>query len=111
MGAKLATATEIIPQSERVISGIAAAADALYVEARNGNIKQLFKRSYTKDAQLTEVKLPIEGSFILNSDEGGASAADPRFGGLVLDLQNWVRARQIYLLDPKGSVRNTGLQP
>ena len=111
VGAKLATATEIIPQSERVISGIAAAADALYVEARNGNIKQLFKRSYTKDAQLTEVKLPIEGSFILNSDEGGASAADPRFGGLVLDLQNWVRARQIYLLDPKGSVRNTGLQP
>ena len=37
-------------------------------------------------------------------DEGGAGAADPRFPGLVLDLQSWNRARQIYRVDADGSV-------
>jgi prolyl oligopeptidase len=107
----LAKAELIVPQGEQVITGISAAADALYVERRDGNVKRLYKRAHGATAELAEVKLPVEGSFQLNSDESLASAADPRFPGLVLDLQSWNRARQIYLVGADGSVRNSGLQP
>ncbi len=108
---ELARAEVVVPQSEQVVTGIAAAADALYVERRDGNVKRLYKRAHSAGATLAEVKLPVEGSFRLNDGESFASAADPRFPGLVLDLQSWNRARQIYLVGADGSVRNSGLQP
>jgi prolyl oligopeptidase len=111
IAAPVAQAVEIVPTSARVISGIATAADALYIEARDGNVKRLFKRRYAEDAAVTEVRLPVDGSFQLGGDEGGAGAADPRFPGLVLDLQGWNRARQIYLVGADGKVANSGLQP
>lgn len=101
----------VVPQGERVITGLAAAADALYVEARVGNVKRLYKRAHLADAPLTEVALPVAGSFQLNADEGGMSAANPKLPGLVLDLQGWTQARQIYEVAANGQVRNTGLQP
>ena len=90
---------------------LSAAADALYFEVRDGNIKRLFKRPHSKEGEVVEVKLPLEGAFTLADFEGGASAADPRFPGLVLDLQSWIRARQIYLVGADGSVKNSDLQP
>jgi prolyl oligopeptidase len=110
-GFDLARAAVIVPESARVVTNIAAAADALYIEARDGNVKRLYKRRHAADAATTEVTLPVEGSFQIVGDEGASGAADPRFPGLVLDLQGWNRARQIYALGPEGSVRNTGLQP
>jgi prolyl oligopeptidase len=107
----IARAEVIVAQSGRVVTGIAAAADALYIEVRDGNLKRLFRRAHAASANLAEVKLPIEGSFQLNGDEGGNGAADPRFAGLVLDSQAWNRARQIYRVGADGSVVNTGLQP
>ena len=111
IGAPVSQAVEIVPTSSRVIVGIAAAADALYIEARDGNVKRLLKRGFAKNATVSEVALPVEGSFQLNGDEGGSGAADPRFPGLVLDLQGWNRARQIYLVGADGRVANSGLQP
>lgn len=111
IGAPVAQAVEIVPASSRVIAGIATAADALYIEARDGNVKRLFKRGFTKDATLTEVTLPVEGSFQFSDGENGIGAADPRFPGVVLDLQGWNRARQIYLVGADGRVANSGLQP
>ncbi len=110
-GFDLARAAVVVPESQRVVTGIAAAADALYIETRDGNVKRLYKRGWTGDATVAEVKLPVEGSFQLNSDEGGNGAADARFPGLVLDLQGWNRARQVYLLGADGRTRNSGLQP
>lgn len=107
----IAKAEVIVPQGDQVVTGIASAADALYVERRDGNIKRLFKRAHAGGVALQEVKLPIEGSFRLNADESLASAADPRLPGLVLDLQGWNRARQIYLVGADGAVTNSGLQP
>jgi len=111
IGAPVAQAVEIVPASNRVVSGVAAAADALYVETRDGNVKRLYRRGYAKDAPVVEVRLPIDGSFQLNDGEGGSGAADARFPGLVLDLQGWNRARQIYLVGADGRVTNSGLQP
>ncbi len=49
--------------------------------------------------------------FTLMGDEGGPGAADERIPGVVLDLQGWTRARQIYEVLADGRVVNTGLQP
>jgi prolyl oligopeptidase len=107
----LANAQVLMAPSERVITGVVAAADALYFEVRDGNVKRLFKRPHSKEGDVVEVKLPFEGAFELGGFDGSWSAADPRFPGVVLDLQSWTRARQIYLVDADGSVKNTGLQP
>ncbi len=108
---ELSNAQVLMAQSDRVVTGITAAADALYIEARDGNVKRLFKRPHAGAGEVVEVKLPVQGSFQLNGDEGALGAADPRFPGLVLELQGWDRARQIYLVAADGSVRNSGLQP
>lgn len=96
---------------ERVITGIAAAADALYLAERDGNVKRLYKRAWGGDAPVEEVALPIAGSFQLAGDEGGPSAADPRRPGLVIELEGWTRARRIVAVEADGRVRDTGLQP
>jgi prolyl oligopeptidase len=111
----LASAQTVVPASERVITGMAAAKDALYFEARDGNIKRLFKLPYTANATANapavEVKLPVQGAFDLAGDESGWSAADPRMDGVIINLQSWTRARQIYQVAADGSITNTGLQP
>jgi prolyl oligopeptidase len=109
--ADISKAKVIVAQSERVITNIGTAADALYLEVRDGNVKKLFKRAYADDAQLVEVKLPVEGAFQLFGDEGGAAAVDSRLPGAIIDLQGWTRARQIYAVAADGNVTNTGLQP
>jgi prolyl oligopeptidase len=107
----IAHAPVVVPAGNRVITGIAAAQDALYIEARDGNVKRLSKLAYADGAKPVDVALPLEGSFQLNEQESNASAADPRLPGLVLDVQSWTRARQIYQVGADGQVRNTGLQP
>lgn len=101
----------VMPASDRVVVNVAAAADALYIEARDGNIKRLYKRPHGMAGAPVEVKLPLEGSFELVNSEGGASAANPRLPGVLIDLQSWNAARQVYEVAADGSVRNTGLQP
>lgn len=101
-----ATARVAIEPSARVLSGIAAAADALYVEAREGNVKRLLRLPYAEDAKPAEVPLPVDGAFSL---AGGQS--HPALPGVLLDLQGWTRARQIVAVGADGRVTNTGLQP
>lgn len=109
-GFDLAKAEVLMPPSERVVTNLAVAQDAVYIEARDGNIKRLFKAVHTPGAGVSEVVLPVQGSFALADDEGGLGAANPDLPGLVLDLQGWTRARQIYRVDADGQVTNTGLQ-
>ncbi|MEO8151581.1 MAG: prolyl oligopeptidase family serine peptidase [Rhizobacter sp.] len=107
----LATAEVVMPASDRVVVNVVAAADAIYVETRDGNVKRLFKRPHGASTAPVEVKLPIEGSFELANSEGGVSAANPLLPGVIVDLQSWNSARQIYLVAADGSVSNSGLQP
>lgn len=99
-----ATATVLVAESQRVLTGIASAMDGLYLEARDGNVKRLFKLAHADGAQPQEVPLPVLGSFSMSSVRTDQA-------GLLLDLQSWTRARQIYAVGADGSVRNTGLQP
>ena len=108
---QLAAAVVVVPASERVVIRVAAAAEALYIETRDGNIKRLFKRAYEAAAVAVEVPLPVEGSFALGDSESGASAADPRLPGVLIDLESWTRARQVFVVAADGTVSNTGMQP
>ncbi|MEO8079606.1 MAG: prolyl oligopeptidase family serine peptidase, partial [Caldimonas sp.] len=106
----MARARVVVPASDRVVVNIAAASDALYIEARDGNVKRLYKQPYGGGAT-REVELPIQGSFALAADEGGPGAADPRLPGVVIALQSWTQAAQIYVVGADGQARDTGLQP
>ena len=101
-----ATATSLVPESARVLSGITAAADALYLEARDGNVKRLYKLAHADGAVPQELPLPVVGAFSF-----GAGSARADLPGVLLDLQGWTRARQIYAVAADGRVSNTGLQP
>ena len=106
----IATARVVVPASDRVVANIVAASDGLYIEARDGNVKKLYRQPYA-GGPASEVKLPIDGSFELVDSESGATAADPRLPGVVFALQGWIRAPQIYAVAADGAVNNTGLQP
>ena len=99
------TAAVRIAEGEGVLVNIAAAADALYVEAREGNVKRLLRLGYEGGAPV-DMPLPVAGAFALE-----AGHAHPRLPGVLLDLQGWTVARRIHALDAQGRNRDTGLQP
>ncbi len=103
-GFSAAKAEVLIPESQRVLTQLHGAADALYVEMRDGNVKRLAKLAYADGAKPQEVALPVAGNF---SMAGGR----PDLPGVLLDLQGWTQARQIYAVTPDGKVSNTALQP
>jgi prolyl oligopeptidase len=105
-GFSLERAQVLVPESQRVLSGLATAADGLYVEARDGNVKRLLKLEHRDGATPREVPLPVAGAFTLSGASGRADLP-----GLLLDLQGWARARQIVAVAADGAVTNTGLQP
>ncbi len=107
----LTAARLVVPQSERVVTGLGTASDALYLEMRDGNVKRLFKRAHRRDAALEEVALPVQGSFNLAGFESTQSAADPRLPGVLIALESWTRASRIYQVQADGKVVDTGLQP
>jgi len=104
-GFTAATARVVVAQGANVITGMAAALDALYLETRQGNIKRLLRLPYADGAQATDVPLPVSGAMRL------AASARADLPGVLIDLQSWIRARQIYGVNADGRVVNTGLQP
>jgi prolyl oligopeptidase len=98
------TAKVLVPETDRVLTDLAAASDAVYVALREGNVKRLAKLAYADDATLTPVALPVDGNFTF-------SGARPDLPGVLVDLQGWTRGRQIYAVAPSGAVTNTRLQP
>ncbi|MBK6469549.1 MAG: S9 family peptidase [Betaproteobacteria bacterium] len=99
-----ATAQVLVPESSRVLTSIAATQDGLYLQARDGNVQRLLKLAYSDDATPREVQLPVLGAYSFAS-------AQPDLPGLLIDLQSWTRARQLYAVGADGSVANTDLQP
>ncbi len=98
-----------IAESERVLTGLGAASDAVYVEAREGNHKRLLRLGYD-EAGPRALDLPFDGAFTL-SGEDGAGATDGRLPGAVISLQGWTQATRVLAIDAQGRARDTGLQP
>lgn len=72
----------VTAEPDRVIEGVHAASDALYVLARKGAYSQLL-RVDAKSGKTTDIALPFEGHI----DE---AFTDPRKSGIVIGLSSWV---------------------
>jgi prolyl oligopeptidase len=99
----MASAATVIPASKEVLFAVAAARDALYVESRDGAIKNV-KRLPWSSKTASVVALPLQGGASLMT-------ATPLLDGAILSLTAWTRAREIYAVDASGKATNTKLQP
>jgi prolyl oligopeptidase len=92
-GQPLASASVLVPaKPDRVIEGIHAAADALYVRTRRGAYSELLRiPKGTKEIQ--EVALPLKG----HAEE---AFSDPRAPGLTVTLSSWVVPGTLYAYHP-----------
>ena len=90
-----------------VLTGLARAADALYLSRRDGNVSRLLRLPIMAGTGTIgaprELALPVAGSFEM-------TGADPRLPGVLLSLQGWTRGLQIFEAGAHG-LTNTGLQP
>jgi prolyl oligopeptidase len=96
----LATAQVVVPQSEAVVTGIAAAKDALYVRRMNGGVSDLLRAPYSAGARPAPVKLPFAG------DVDGLTA-DPRRPGAVFNLGGWTRFGGYFATNPRSTRSST----
>ncbi len=88
-----------------MITGIAAASDALYIRRMAGGISDLLRLEHSPGAKPAPVKLPFDGDI-------DALAADPRLPGVVFETGAWTRFGGYYAYDPKAAkVVDTKLQP
>jgi prolyl oligopeptidase len=102
---EVSTAQVVVPPGESVVTGLAAARDALYVRRMNGGISELLRVAYTDGAQPTTIALPFAGDL-------EALSADPRLPGVVFSLGGWTRFGAIYTYDPQhAKVIDIRLQP
>jgi prolyl oligopeptidase len=93
-GQKLSAAKVLVPADPmRVIEGIHAASDALYVMSRKGAYSQLL-RIPAGSTKIEEVKLPFEGHI-------GEMFADPRAPGVAIGMSSWVVPPAEYAYDPE----------
>nr|HEX4315119.1 prolyl oligopeptidase family serine peptidase [Kofleriaceae bacterium] len=100
----VATADVVVPASQRVITNLAAASDALYVTLRDGAVGHLLRVPYG-GGKPTEIALPIVGG------PPGIVTSEVQ-AGVYIDMQSWAEPRHIYHYDPKtAKVTDTGLQP
>jgi prolyl oligopeptidase len=92
-GQPLSAATVLVPaRPDRVIEGIHAASDALYVLARHGAYSQLL-RIPAGTSNVEEVQLPFDGHI----DE---AFCDPRVPGAAIKLSSWVVPSGMYAYLP-----------
>jgi prolyl oligopeptidase len=101
----LASASVVIPESDAVITGIAAGSDALYARRMKGGISDLVRVEHASQEKPVAVKLPFEGDI-------DALVTDARLPGVVFDAGAWTRFGGYYAYDPKlAKVIDTRLQP
>ena len=92
-GADIAQAQVVVPPSQGVITGIAAARDGLYFTRRDGATLSLWKLPHAKQAQAESIALPFEGNVKIQS-------TDAQIDGAVLDLAGWTRTARPYIYQP-----------
>ncbi len=91
-GEPLSAAQTILPaQAGRLVQSVHAAADALYVQTRQGVYSHLLRIHYGGAPQ--EVALPVKGSI-------SSVFTDPRKPGAVLLLEGWITPPTYFAYDP-----------
>jgi prolyl oligopeptidase len=85
-------ARTVLPADQGVITGIAAASDALFAARRQGVGMHLLRLDYHASVA-EEVRLPFEGTIKPSYDAEGGLVADPRGTGALFSLESWVHPR------------------
>lgn len=94
----------VVAPSREIVTGISAAADALYVQARDGTIGKLYSVAYTDDARPEPVRLPASGAVTIED-------SDARMPDVLVSIGSWTHDEGFYAADPKtGAYVDTGLQ-
>ncbi len=100
----LAQASIVVAPGREVVVAIAAAKDALYVQARDGIVGKLYRVAYTPGAQPELVPLPAQGAVSIED-------FDARLPGVVLSVGSWTHTPMYYVADAKtGRYAETGLE-
>jgi prolyl oligopeptidase len=89
------------PRSDRLIEGIAAAADGLYVRARRGVYSELIKVPLEGGPEQV-IELPFKGSI-------NELSADPRYPGASLIIDGWATPSKALAYDPARGFSDLGL--
>ncbi len=98
----LANAKVTVAAGDVVIVGVAAAADALYIQDLDGGLGRLRRVSYSNGA-IEPVKLPFDGAI-------QALVANPTESGAWLELTSWTKSPLWYAYNPSSSkLTDTGL--
>ncbi|HET9145516.1 MAG TPA: prolyl oligopeptidase family serine peptidase [Sphingomicrobium sp.] len=101
-GQPFSAAREIVPAlADRVIEGLAAAADGLYVRARRGVYSELIRVPLNGGTEQI-IPLPIKGSI-------NELAADARYPGAKVILDSWATPPRSYAYDPTGGFADLGM--
>jgi prolyl oligopeptidase len=99
-----AHADVVLPASDAVVTSIAAASDALYIQKLDGGLGRLFRMPYGSNAA-TEIKLPFDGAIqelIVNPTEPGA----------YVRMADWTHSPLFYHYDPsRGTLADTKIIP
>jgi prolyl oligopeptidase len=86
-------ARTVVPPTDGVITGIAAASDALYVARRQGAAMHLLRLDF-RESEAQEVRLPFIGTIapvfgVGTAREWGGLVADPRSSEAYFSLESW----------------------
>ena len=101
----VAKAVVVVPPGESVITGLAAAKDALYVRRMNGSTSDLLRIAHTAGAKPVEVKLPFDADI-------ASLVTDVRVPGVIYEASAWTRFGGFYAYEARtGKVSDTRLQP
>ena len=101
----ISQAQVVIPESDKVLTGVYAAQDGLYVSAKKGVEYELRRRPYDGNGPWQTLKLPYNGT-ISGID---ANVLEP---GVVFAVDSWTRSVQAFSFSPTaGQVTNNGLVP
>ncbi len=98
----LAKAKTVVAPGARVVQGVAAASDAIYVTELDGGISRV-QRFDLKSGKLADLALPANGSV-------SGLTADPAAPGVRFSLQSWLLPSQWYQYSA-GQVADAGLAP
>jgi prolyl oligopeptidase len=101
----IARAKVLIAESDRVLLGVYAAEDGLYVAGKSGVTFDLRRMSYADSSKIDDISVPYSGT-ISGVD---ASVLLP---GVVFGLESWTQSRQVFAHDPAANrVTNIALAP
>ncbi len=106
-----ASARTVVAERGGVLTGLAAASDALYLAERDGGGMKLLRLPYGA-ASPEQIGTPFKGTIFPPDTDDGTLSADPNRPGALIGMESWVRAPRWFAYDPvRRKVVDTNIIP